>query len=130
MLDVLRKLIASGPKTSEFWIALVALFIPILDTIVNKILGIMECAPLADGTVTCAPHVSPWTAIGAAVIAGLYAIGRSFVKKSGVTSIISSGAADDEARDLSLARNAARTSYLASEREALKNAPHIPTDGI
>lgn len=64
----------SGWRTSEFWLAVAALALPILDSMAD---GIGRAAvPPGD-----ADDVAGWgRAVGAAVIAGAYAIGRAWVK--------------------------------------------------
>ena len=68
-----------GFKTSEFWVLLAT----ILNIVVQQMTGSFEAVAkqVGDQIVMVTPD-NVWTAIGAAVAAGLYAIGRGLAKSA------------------------------------------------
>lgn len=69
MLDILRAALKGGFKTSEFWLAVLALVVPMLAPLVDKLTGAAQ-----------APGAPVWLALLGAVVASAYAWARAHVK--------------------------------------------------
>lgn len=69
MLDLLRAAIRGGFKTSEFWLSVLALLLPIVGPIVDKVTG-------AGAT----PGAPLWLAVVGAIVAAAYTWARAHVK--------------------------------------------------
>lgn len=75
-LDIFRAVAKGGFRTSEFWLAVLAMFIPLIDSAVQHLQG-----TIANAQAT--PHSALVTlgyAIAAAVVASVYAVVRGKLK--------------------------------------------------
>lgn len=80
MLDLLKAALRGGFKTSEFWLAVAALFVPLVDGAVQHVVDYLNNA----GATTHNPVYLVILTGAAAFISGAYSIARALVKKEQV----------------------------------------------
>lgn len=77
VLDVIKLAMKGGFKTSEFWLAALAILVPFADTLVQ------HAQTYVAGLPAPSPLVALGKAVAAAIIASVYAVVRSRVKRDG-----------------------------------------------
>jgi hypothetical protein len=83
MFDLLKAALKGGFRTSEFWLAVLALFVPLADGAVNRIIEYIN-------NTAAMTHNPIYLAIltgAAAAVSAAYSIGRAMVKKEQVRQI-------------------------------------------
>jgi hypothetical protein len=83
MLDLLKAALKGGFRTSEFWLAVLALFVPLADGAVSRIVEYINNS-------AATTHNPIYLAIltgAAAFVSGAYSIGRALVKREQVRQI-------------------------------------------
>lgn len=84
MWSAITTLLTKGFKTSEFFLSIVALFVPIVDKIVQHWIDVLNGV---QHSATAPGWETLLAGLGAAIIAAAYSWGRSMVKAQGVTAI-------------------------------------------
>lgn len=90
MFDLLKTALSKGIKTSEFWLALAAMFVPLIDAAVQRALDYITNAQSAT-------HNPVWMIVlagAAAFISAAYSIARSLVKREQVRQLPTAAALD------------------------------------
>lgn len=81
MLSIFSTLFTKGFKTSEFFLSVVALFVPIIDKVVQHIIDVLNGV---QHSATAPGWETLLAGIGAAIVAAAYSWGRSLVKAKGI----------------------------------------------
>jgi hypothetical protein len=84
MWSAISTLLTKGFKTSEFFLSIVALFVPIVDKIVQHWLDVLNGI---QHSATAPGWETLLAGVGAAIVAAAYSWGRSLVKAKGVTAL-------------------------------------------
>lgn len=125
MLELLKAAVKGGFRTSEFWLAALALLVPVIDSLVTRVIDYLTAAQ----TSTHSPFLIVVLAAASAAISAAYSIARALVKKEQVKQIPTAAVLDGYAVTPvvnSLTLNPAGTA--AAEREHALNAGAAAND--